>query len=155
MPRRKLSRAERRERQAQREDVAVEDTPVIHASKPVRRSDKTSISLTGAAGAFLGASMFLALAVAVGAGAGEGPRAWGLVFAVIGLAFIPAIVVCVVPNHPRRDSVLRVTTVATMVLAFASIPVFGSLEFAVIMALPTTLIAIGAGFVMQGSGAKK
>jgi len=155
MPRRKLSRAERRERRGQRGDVPVEGIPVTEASKPVRRSTKTGISLTGATGAFLGASMFLALAVAVGAGAGEGPRVWGLVFAVIGLAFVPAVVVCVFPNHPRRDSVLRVTTVAAMVLAFGSIPVFGSLEFAVIMALPTTLIAIGAGFVMQGSGGKK
>ncbi|MEX1195691.1 MAG: hypothetical protein WD904_08980 [Dehalococcoidia bacterium] len=153
MPRRKLSRKERRDRQEQRQDSEEQGVPVSQAVAPKRPA--TGVSFTGAAGAALGAGMFLALGVAVGAGAGEGPRTWGLAFAAVGLAFVPALIVCVVRNHPRRDLVLRATTVVALILAFGSVPVFGTLEFATIIAPPTALLAIGAGFVLQGSRAKK
>jgi hypothetical protein len=99
--------------------------------------------------------MFLAIGIAVAAGAGDGPRTWGIAFAAVAIAFLPALYVSAVPGHPRRDAVLRATTVGALVLSFASIPVFGSLEFAVLMAPPTALLAIGAGFIFQGGAAKR
>ncbi len=154
MPRRKRKRRQRLERQELRQEASAAGLPVSEeAAPPPERTTGGSISFSGAAGGLLGASMFFALAMELLIDPGDVSRLAAIAWALIGLCFLPAIWVSVVRNHPRRRSVLRITTVAVMVLAMLSLLLAG-FSLAVLLAPPTALLAIGAGFIFQRSGSR-
>ena len=153
MPRRRRNRRQRLERQEQREEAKAAGVPVSEepAPSPEPAAD-SGISFTGAAGALLGAGMFFALATDLLIDPGDVSRLAAIAWAFIGLCFLPAIWVSVVRNHPRRRGILRITTVAVMVLAMLSMLLGLGLSLAVLLAPATALLAIGAGFIFQRSG---
>jgi hypothetical protein len=152
MPRRRRKRRQRLERQEQREEAVAAGVPVREEAAPApARATGGGISFSGAGGGLLGAGTFFALAIAVLIDPGEGPRLWAIAFAFVGLCFLPAVAVSVVRDHPRRRSVLRMTTIGVMLLAMLGLAGFG-VGFAMILAPPTVLLAIGAGFIFQRSG---
>ena len=155
MPRRKRNRRQRLERQEQRQDATAAGVPVSEEATPSPEPAATGsgVSLSGAAGALLGAGMFLALATELLIDPGDVSRLVAIGWAIVGLCFVPAIWVSVVRNHPRRRGVLRVTTVAVMVLAMLSMLLGLGLSLAVLLAPSTGLLAVGAGFIFQGSRA--
>ena len=125
--------------------------PVSEDAAP--SSDATTsggISFTGAAGGLLGAAMFFARAMQLLIDPGEESRLWAIAFSFLGLFFLPAVAVSIVRGQPQRRSVLRITTIGVMLLAMVGSVVFG-IGFAIIMAPPTALLAIGAGFIFQRS----
>lgn len=152
MPRRKRTRRERRERQEQRREAQDAGVPVREEPEPAEPPARdTGPSFSGAAGGLLGAGMFFALAAAILIDPGEGSRLWAIAFAFGGIVFLPAIAVSIVPGHPRREAVLRTTTITIMLMAGLGLVTFG-IGVAVILAPPTALLAIGAGFIFQRSG---
>ena len=149
MPRRKRTRRERRERQEERREAEAAGVPVAEAPAATpKEQDAGTVTFTGAAGGLLGAGMFFALAAAVVIDPGEGSRLWSIAFGFVGLCFLPAVWVSIVRGHPRRSSVLRITTVGLMLLAMLGLLVFG-IGFALVLAPPTVLLAIGAGIIFQ------
>ncbi|MCH7484313.1 MAG: hypothetical protein IIA90_04090 [Chloroflexi bacterium] len=154
MPRRRRKRRQRLERQEQRQEAMAAGVPVSEEVAP--SSEGTTgggISFSGAAGGLLGAGMLFTLATAVLIDPLEGSRLWAIAFAFIGLFFLPAVAVSIVRDHPRRRSVLRITTIGVMLLAMLGLATPGlGIVFAAIMAPPTALLAIGAGFIFQRSG---
>jgi hypothetical protein len=105
------------------------------------------ISYSGLAGALLGFGICAALAVALAAGAGTASRWWAVPLAVIALLFLPALICSVMPT-PARSMVLRATTIGCLVIGAGGL--FIDPTLAVVLAPPTGLLAVGAGFVMQG-----
>ena len=155
MPRRKPSRRQRLERRDTRHEA--EDARVPVREEPAarrRRNAASGVSFAGAGGGLLGAGMFFALAVAVAIDPGEGSRLWAIAFVLGGVCFLPAIAVSIVRAHPRRRAVLRVSTIAAMLIAFLGLATFG-IAFPLIMAPPTVLLATGAGYILQGPGGTK
>ena len=151
MPRRRRKRRQRLERQEQREEAVAAGVPV--SEEPPASSALTTgsgVSFSGATGGLLAASMFFALAAELLIDPGDVSRVAAIAWAFIGFCFLPAIWVSVVRDHPRRQPVLRITTVAVMVLAMLSLLLAG-LSLAVLLAPPTALLAIGAGFIFQRS----
>jgi hypothetical protein len=102
----------------------------------------------------MGAGIFFFLAGAIFIEEEGGRRLWTLVFGAGGAFFVPAIIVSLVPNHPRRQLVLRYATIGTMLMAGLGLITFG-IGVAVILSPVTALLAIGAGLIFQGSPAKK
>ncbi len=153
MPRRKRKRRQRLERQEQREDAKAAGVPVAEQppAPPAGRTAEAGVSYSGAAGGLLGAGMFFALAVAVLIDPGEGSRLWSIAFGFVGLCFLPAVFVSIVRDHPRRRPVLRITTVGLILLAMLGLAGFG-IGFSLVLAPPTVMLAIGAGFIFQRSG---
>ncbi len=152
MPRRRRKRRQRLERQEQRQEATAAGVPVSEDAAPAPEPAADSgISFSGAAGGLLGAGMFFALATDLLIDPGDVSRLAAIAWAIIGLCFLPAIWVSVVRNHPRRRGVLRITTVAVMVLAMLSILLGLGLSLAVLLAPSTGLLAVGAGFIFQGS----
>ena len=153
MPRRKRTRRERRERQEQREEAAAAGVPVREKPAPVaERKRGDGVSFSGAAGGLLGAGLFFAIALGIVIDLQGESRPLAIPFAPAGLCFFPSILVSVLRKPPRRRRVLRITTVGAIVLAMLSIFATGGFEFAVLLAPPTALLAIGAGYIFQGSG---
>ena len=64
------------------------------------------------------------------------------------MAFLPALWASIAAT-PHRERILRVTTVATIVLAAVGVLGFG-VGFALLMAPTASLLAIAAGLVFQG-----
>ncbi len=155
MPRRKRNRRQRLERQEQRQEATAAGVPVSEEATPSPEpaAPGSGVSFSGAAGALLGAGMFFALATDLLIDPGDVSRFVAIAWAIIGLCFVPAIWVSVVRNHPRRRVVLRITTVAVMVLAMLSMLLGLGLSLAVLLAPSTGLLAVGAGFIFQGSRA--
>ncbi len=153
MPRRKRKRRQRLERQELRQEATAAGVPVSEeaAPEPEPAASSSGVSFTGAAGGLLAAGMFFALAADLLIDPGDVSRLVAIAWAIIGLCFLPAIWVSVVRDHPRRRGVLRITTVAVMVLAMLSLLLGLGLSLAVLLAPPTALLAIGAGFIFQGS----
>ncbi len=157
MPRRKRRRRQRLERQEQRQEATAAGVPVSEEATPSPEPaapGSGGISFTGAAGGLLAAGMFFALATELLIDPGDVSRLAAIAWAIIGVCFLPAIWVSVVRDHPRRRGVLRITTVAVMVLAMLSLLLGLGLSLAVLLAPPTALLAIGAGFIFQGSRSK-
>ncbi|HUF52427.1 MAG TPA: hypothetical protein VMR52_01480 [Dehalococcoidia bacterium] len=153
MPR-KLTRRERRARQELR-DEAMDGGLPVREEAPVSRPDAESgISYTGAFGGLLGAGIFFFLTGAILIEEEGSRRLWSFVFGVGGLFFLPAIIVSLVPGHPRRQAVLRWATIGCLLIAALGLFAFG-LGVAVILAPTTALLAIGAGLIFQGPQAKK
>lgn len=154
MPR-KLTRRERRERQKEREQAREAGLPVqeVEAAPAPKPDREAGISYSGLFGGLLGAGIFFALAVAILIDPGTGSRLWSIAFAFGALFFIPAIIVSARRNHPRREAVLRWSTIGCMVVALLGMASFG-IGVAVILAPSTAMLAIGAGLIFQGSGAK-
>lgn len=153
MPRRKRKRRQRLERQEHREEVKAAGVPVAEevATPPASLTTEAGVSYSGAAGGLLGAGMFFALAVAVLIDPGEGSRLWSIAFGFVGVCFLPAVWVSIVRDHPRRRSVLRITTIGLILLAMLGLAGFG-IGFSLVLAPPTVMLAIGAGFIFQRSG---
>jgi hypothetical protein len=106
------------------------------------------MSYGGAAGAILGFGFNVALGVAILAGASEESAEWSVPFFPLALMFVPAAVVSLTPSG-RRDLVLRITVMSCLVAAIGGTVFFGP-EYAFVMALPTFLLAQGAGLIWQG-----
>lgn len=154
MPR-KLTRRERRERQRERDEAREAGLPVREPeAAPAKRDREAGVSYTGLFGGLLGSGIFFALTIAILIDPGEGSRLWAIAFGIGGLFFLPAIVVSAVPGHPRRESVLRWATIGCMLIAMLGLLTFG-VGVAIILAPTTALLAIGAGFIFQGSGTNK
>ncbi|MCH7618057.1 MAG: hypothetical protein IIB18_09390 [Chloroflexi bacterium] len=152
MPRRRRKRRQRLERQERRQEASAAGVPVSEeAPAPEPAATGSGFSFSGAAGGLLAAGMFFALATDLLIDPGDVSRLAAIAWAIIGLCFLPAIWVSVVRNHPRRRGVLRITTVAVMVLAMLSILLGLGLSLAVLLAPATALLAVGAGFIFQGS----
>ena len=152
MPRRRRKRRQRLERQERRQEASAAGVPVSEeAPAPEPAATGSGFSFSGAAGGLLAAGMFFALATDLLIDPGDVSRVAAIAWAIIGLCFLPAIWVSVVRNHPRRRGVLRITTVAVMVLAMLSILLGLGLSLAVLLAPATALLAVGAGFIFQGS----
>ena len=152
MPRRKRKRRQRLERQEQRQDENAAGVLVSEEAPPSSEPAATGgISFSGAAGGLLGAGMFFALAMELLIDPGDVSRLAAIAWAFIGLCFLPAIWVSVVRSHPRRRRVLRLTTIGVMVLAMLSLLLGLGFSLAVLLAPPTALLAIGAGFIFQRS----
>lgn len=111
------------------------------------------MSYTAAAGGILGFGFNLALGMAILAGAGEASAEWSVPFFLLALMFVPAILVSVTPSA-RRDLVLQVTVASCLVSAIGGTFFFGP-EYAFVMALPTFLLAQGAGLIWQDGKAKR
>ena len=152
MPRRRRKRRQRLERQEQRQEATAAGVPVSEEAAPEPEPAASSgVSFSGAAGGLLAAGMFFALATELLIDPGDVSRLAAIAWAIIGVCFLPAIWVSVVRNHPRRRSVLRVTTVAVMGLAMLSLLLGLGFSLAVLLAPSTALLAVGAGFIFQGS----
>jgi len=152
MPRRRRKRRQRLERREQRQEAVAAGVPVSEEPASTPQPAATgSVSFSGAAGGLLGAGMLFARAMQLMIDPGEDSRLWAIAFVFVGLFFLPAVWVSIVRNHPRRRRVLRFTTIGVMALAMLGSVAFG-LGFAIIMAPPTALLAIGAGFIFQRSG---
>ncbi|HEY5639041.1 MAG TPA: hypothetical protein VIW01_03240 [Dehalococcoidia bacterium] len=154
MPRRKRRRRQRLERQEHREDAKAAGVPVAEevATPPASRTAEAGVSYSGAAGGLLGSGMFFAAAMGIVIDPSDESRLWAIPSLFIGLCFLPAIWVSVVRDHPRRKRVLRITTVGVMGIAMVSLLTPLGLSLAVLLAPPTALLAIGAGFIFQRSG---
>ena len=153
MPRRRRKRRQRIERQEQREDAVAAGIPVSEeAEPPPERATGGSISFSGAAGGLLGAGMFFASSMGIVIDPNDDSRLWALPSALVGLCFLPAIWVSVARDHPRRRNVLRITTIGVMAIAMLSLLTPLGFSLAVLLAPPTALLAIGAGFIFQRSG---
>ncbi|MCH7809669.1 MAG: hypothetical protein IH863_03730 [Chloroflexi bacterium] len=152
MPRRKRSRRQRLDRQEQRQEAVAAGVPVNEEAAPAPEpaASGSGVSFSGAAGGLLAAGMFFALATELLIDPGDVSRLAAIAWAFIGLCFLPAIWVSVVRSHPRRRRVLRITTIGVMVLAMLSLLLAG-FSLAVLLAPPTALLAIGAGFIFQRS----
>jgi hypothetical protein len=152
--RRKPKRRERLERREVRKEAGEAGAPAPEAPAARRRRNAAEgVSFSGAAGGLLGAGMFFALAAAILIDPGDGSRLWSIAFAFAGLCFLPAAAVSIVSGHPRRRAVLRASTIVAMLIAGLGLAFFG-IGFALIMAPPTVLLAVGAGYILQGTGAR-
>ncbi len=152
MPRRKSRRRQRLDRQEQREEAVATGVPVGEEAEPSpENAGEAGISYSGAAGGLLGAGMFFAAAMGIVVDPGGESRLWAIPSAVIGLCFLPAIWVSVVRHHQRRQRVLRITTVGVMGIAMLSLLTPLGFSLAVLLAPPTALLAIAAGFIFQRS----
>jgi hypothetical protein len=154
MPRRKRNRRQRLERQEQRQEATAAGVPISEEATPSPEPEPATtgsgLSFSGAAGGLLGAGMFFARATQLLIDPGADSRLWAVAFVFLGLLFLPSIWVSIVRNHPRRRRVLQFTTVGVMALAMLGSVAFG-LGFAIILAPSTGLLAVGAGFIFQGS----
>jgi len=156
MPRRRRKRRQRIERQEQREDAVAAGIPVSEeAEPPPERATGGSISFSGAAGGLLGAGMFFASSMGIVIDPNDDSRLWAMPSALVGLCFLPAIWVSVARDHPRRRNVLRITTIGVMAIAMLSLLTPLGFSLAVLLAPPTALLAIGAGFIFQRSGSSR
>ncbi len=152
MPRRKRRRRQRLERQELRQEASAAGVPVSEEAAPQPEPAASSgVSFSGAAGALLGAGMFLAVATGIVIDPNDESRLWAIPSLFIGLCFLPAIWVSVVRNHARRRRVLRITTVGVMGIAMLSLLTPLGFSVAVLLAPSTGLLAVGAGFIFQGS----
>ena len=153
MPRRKRNRRQRLERQEQRQEATAAGVPVSEEATPSPEpaAPGSGVSFSGAAGALLGAGMFLAVATGIVIDPNDESRLWAIPSLFIGLCFLPAIWVSVVRNHARRRRVLRITTVGVMGIAMLSLLTPLGFSVAVLLAPSTGLLAVGAGFIFQGS----
>ena len=155
MPRRKRKRRQRLDRQDERQEAQAAGVPVAEEPAPApERPASPSISFSGAAGGLLGAAMFFASAMGIVIDPNDDSRLWAIPSALVGMCFLPAIWVSVVRNHPRRRSVLRITTVGVMAIAMLSLLTPLGFSLAVLLAPSTALLAIGAGFIFQRSGSR-
>ena len=153
---RKRKRRQRLERQEQREEAQAAGVPVAEeAAPPAERTTEASISYSGAAGGLLGAAMFFASAMGIAIDPNDDSRLWALPSALVGLCFLPAVWVSVVRDHPRRQRVLRISTVGVMAIAMLSLLTPLGFSLAVLLAPSTALLAIGAGFILQRSGSSR
>ena len=153
MPRRRRKRRQRLGGQGQRQEATAAGVPISEEAAPEPESEASSgVSFSGAAGGLRAAGMFFALATELLIDPGDVSRLAAIAWAIIGLCFLPAILVSIVRNHPRRRSVLRITTVAVMVLAMLSLLLGLGFSLAVLLAPSTALLAVGAGFIFQRSG---
>ena len=152
MPRRRRKRRQRLERQEQRQEANAAGVPVSEEAAPAPEpaAGGGGVSFSGAAGGLLGAAMFFARAMQLLIDPGDDSRLWAIAFSLLGLFFLPAVVVSIVRDHPRRRRILRFTTIGVMLLALLGSVAFG-IGFAIIVAPPTALLAIGAGFIFQRS----
>lgn len=107
----------------------------------------------GLLGGLAGAVPLAALAVAVLIDPGEGTRWWSLIFAALSLGFLPAVWASVVET-PRRQAIQKAVVVGCLAVAFTGTVLFG-VGVAILLALPTTLLAIAAGLVFQGGARTK
>ena len=156
MPRRRRKRRQRLERQEQRQEAVDAGVPVSEEAAPSpERPTGGGISFSGAAGGLLGAAMFFASSMGIVIDPNDDSRLWALPSALVGLCFLPAIWVSVARDHPRRRNVLRITTVGVMAIAMLSLLTPLGFSLAILLAPPTALLAIGAGFIFQGSRASR
>ena len=105
-------------------------------------------------GGLSGALSMAAIAVVVLIDPGEGERWWAGIFAVMALSFVPAVWASVAAT-PRRQPIQKATTIGCLAAAFLLSFIARQIGFAVILALPTALLATAAGLVFQGGGAKR
>lgn len=153
MPRRRRKRRQRLERREERQEAVAVGVPVREEAAPApARATGGGISFSGVGGGLLGSGMFFAWAMQLLIDPGEASRLWAIPIALMGTCFLPAVWVSVVRNHSRRRRVLRITTVGVMITAMLSVAVIQNMSLAVVLAPPTVLLAVGAGFIFQRSG---
>lgn len=149
MSRRRQSRKRRRAEQKQRPG----DPAPSAAPPPPAPASPRNISWTGLLGGLAGALPMAAIAVVVIIDPGRGQRWWAAIFAAVALLFVPAAWASVA-RTPYRQRIQKATTVGCIVLAAAGILFFG-IGFAMILTVPTTLLAIASGLVFQGGEGRK
>ena len=140
---RRRHRTERRQREPGAAPVAPE--PPSPETKPVIRD----ISLMGVAGGLSGMLPMATIAVLILIDPGQASRLWAIGFFVGALFFVPVTVASVVPNQ-RRQAVQKGAVFACMAIAAVS-AVFLDIGLAVLLAIPTTLLAVASGIIFQPS----
>jgi hypothetical protein len=83
----------------------------------------------------------------------DGEVVAGVTLAVMASAYLPAVWVSVVPV-PQRQAVLRGVLAVTLVFVVVGV-VFLDAAIALLLIVPSTLLAIAAGLVFQGSKAQR
>lgn len=112
---------------------------------------RTQMSYWGMAGGLWAVSDFVLAAVAYVVTQAEHWVVSAAAYGVAALAFVPAVVVSIVPTG-RREAVLRASTALCLVLAFFGLFFFDP-GIAVLLSPPTILLATGAGLVFRGKEA--
>jgi hypothetical protein len=115
-------------------------------------AEARDISVMGVVGGLAGILPFSGVAVGILFDPGIDEKWIAAIFAVIALAFVPVTMASIV-STPRRRSVQRFTVFACLGLAAGGSLLTGDLIVAMLLAIPTTLLAIAAGIVFQGKGA--
>lgn len=140
-----MPRRTRSQRIARRETSG--DTPAPPpAPKPPRGAQHKPITYAGTFGGLLGVAGNAVMTV--GFLLSDDRQFLAPVFAVLALLFVPAIAVSV-RDHPRRQTVLRLSTALALVVGFAGFVADPAVP--VLMGPPMVLLATGAGLIFQGS----
>ena len=148
MTRRREARRRQRIERKERDPDAVAQPA---ATPPPKAAQVRDISVMGVVGGLAGILPFSGVAIGILFDPGIDEKWIAAIFAVIALAFVPVTVASIV-NTPRRRSVQRVTVFACLGLAAGGSLLTGTLIVAMLLAIPTTLLAIAAGIVFQGKG---
>ncbi len=146
MSRRRETRRRRRNR--------ADERPSATAIEPEPARQPRDISLTGLIGGLSGTVPLGAFAVELLIDPAGESRWWALPFFLMALVYLPAVWASVAPVQNRRR-ILRNTLSLTLVLLVLVSLLTQNPSFALLLLIPSSLLAIASGVIFQGPRARQ
>lgn len=147
MSRRRETRRRRRNRADERPS-----TPAIEPEPG--RQPRRDISLTGLIGGLTGAVPLGAFALELLVDPEGESRWWALPFLLMALVYIPAIWASVTPVQNRKRTLRNVLSLSLVLLVLATI-VTRNPSIALLLLVPSSLLAVASGVIFQGPRARQ
>lgn len=141
MPKRRPSRRERRGRAAERASIP--------APEPVSARPPRDVSWTGLAGGLTGAVPIGAFVIELLVDPAGESRWWALPFSLMAIVYLGAVWASVASVRNRKRILRNILSVTLIMLVAASI-LTSNPGFALLLLIPSSLLAIAAGVIFQG-----